>query len=475
MEDTEKKPKKKIIPNKTKMPEQPPQERVKNFKEVPLGYSEDQAVEEATRCIQCKNRPCVEGCPVEIDIPDFIALIAERKFVEAIRKMKEKNALPAVCGRVCPQEVQCESKCTLGKKNEPVAIGRLERFIADWERENKMVQVPPRPAPRGKKVAVIGAGPAGLTVASDLAKVGFGVTIFEALHKAGGVLVYGIPEFRLPKEIVQAEVDYVKSLGVEVRLNAVIGNLFTIPELLSNGYDAIFIGIGAGGPMFMNIPGENLNGVYSANEFLTRSNLMKAYLFPEYDTPIKRSRNVAVVGGGNVAMDSARTALRLRADNVYLVYRRSKEEMPARAEEAHHAEEEGIIFKFLTNPIRIIGDEKGNVKGMECLRMELGEPDASGRRRPIAVKGSEFIIDIDALIMSLGTNANPLLPQSTPGLALSKFGYIVADEENAATSLQGVYAGGDIVTGGATVILAMGAGRKAARAIEKYLSGQMSA
>ena len=475
MEDTEKKPKKKIIPNKTKMPEQPPQERVKNFKEVPLGYSEDQAAEEATRCIQCKNRPCVEGCPVEIDIPDFIALIAERKFVEAIRKMKEKNALPAVCGRVCPQEVQCESKCTLGKKNEPVAIGRLERFIADWERENKMVQVPPRPAPRGKKVAVIGAGPAGLTVASDLAKVGFGVTIFEALHKAGGVLVYGIPEFRLPKEIVQAEVDYVKSLGVEVRLNAVIGNLFTIPELLSNGYDAIFIGIGAGGPMFMNIPGENLNGVYSANEFLTRSNLMKAYLFPEYDTPIKRSRNVAVVGGGNVAMDSARTALRLRADNVYLVYRRSKEEMPARAEEAHHAEEEGIIFKFLTNPIRIIGDEKGNVKGMECLRMELGEPDASGRRRPIAVKGSEFIIDIDALIMSLGTNANPLLPQSTPGLALSKFGYIVADEENAATSLQGVYAGGDIVTGGATVILAMGAGRKAARAIEKYLSGQMSA
>lgn len=470
MEDTEKKPKKKIIPNKTKMPEQPPQERVKNFKEVPLGYSEDQAVEEATRCIQCKNRPCVEGCPVEIDIPDFIALIAERKFVEAIRKMKEKNALPAVCGRVCPQEVQCESKCTLGKKNEPVAIGRLERFIADWERENKMVQVPPRPAPRGKKVAVIGAGPAGLTVASDLAKLGFGVTIFEALHKAGGVLVYGIPEFRLPKEIVQAEVDYVKSLGVEVRLNAVIGNLFTIPELLSNGYEAIFIGIGAGGPMFMNIPGENLNGVYSANEFLTRSNLMKAYLFPEYDTPIKRSRNVAVVGGGNVAMDSARTALRLRADNVYLVYRRSKEEMPARAEEAHHAEEEGIIFKFLTNPIRIIGDEKGNVKGMECLRMELGEPDASGRRRPIAVKGSEFIIDIDALIMSLGTNANPLLPQSTPGLALNKWGYIVADEENAATSLQGVYAGGDIVTGGATVILAMGAGRKAARAIEKYLS-----
>ncbi len=470
MEDQEKKPKKKIIPNKTKMPEQPPQERVKNFKEVPLGYSEDQAVEEATRCIQCKNRPCVEGCPVEIDIPDFIGLIAERKFVEAARKMKEKNALPAVCGRVCPQEVQCEGKCTLGKKNEPVAIGRLERFIADWERENKMVQVPPRPASRGKTVAIIGAGPAGLTVAADLAKVGFGVTIFEALHKAGGVLVYGIPEFRLPKAIVQAEVDYVKSLGVEVRLNAVIGNLFTIPELLSSGYDAVFIGIGAGGPMFMNIPGENLSGVYSANEFLTRSNLMKAYLFPEYDTPIKRSRNVAVVGGGNVAMDSARTAIRLRADNVYLVYRRSKEEMPARAEEAHHAEEEGLIFKFLTNPIRIIGDDKGNVKAMECLRMELGEPDASGRRRPIAVKGSEFTIDIDALIMSLGTNANPLLPTSTPGLALNKWGYIVANEETGETNLKGVYAGGDIVTGGATVILAMGAGRKAARAIEKYLS-----
>ena len=470
MEDKEKKPKRKIIPNKTKMPEQPPQERVKNFKEVPLGYSEDQAVEEATRCILCKNRPCVEGCPVEIDIPDFIALIAERKFVEAARKMKEKNALPAVCGRVCPQEVQCESKCTLGKKNEPVAVGRLERFIADWERENKMVQVPPRPASKGKKVAIIGAGPAGLTVAADLAKVGFEVTIFEALHKAGGVLVYGIPEFRLPKAIVQAEVDYVKSLGVEVRLNAVIGNLFTIPELLSNGYDAVFIGIGAGGPMFMNIPGENLSGVYSANEFLTRSNLMKAYLFPEYDTPIKRSRNVAVVGGGNVAMDSARTALRLGADDVYLVYRRSKDEMPARAEEVHHAEEEGLIFKFLTNPTRIIGDEKGNVKAMECLRMELGEPDASGRRRPIAVKGSEFTIDIDALIMSLGTNANPLLPTSTPGLGLNKWGYIVANEETGETNLKGVYAGGDIVTGGATVILAMGAGRKAARAIEKYLS-----
>jgi len=470
MEEKELKTKKKIIPHKTKMPEQPPEERIKNFKEVPLGYSEEQAVEEATRCIQCKNRPCVTGCPVEIDIPDFIALIAQRKFVEAARKMKEKNALPAICGRVCPQEVQCESKCTLGKKFEPVAIGRLERFIADWEREKGMVQIPPRPAPRGKKVAVIGSGPAGLTVAADLAKAGFGVTIFEALHKAGGVLVYGIPEFRLPKAIVQAEVDYVKSLGVEIRLNSVIGNLFTIPELLSSGYDAVFIGIGAGGPMFMNIPGENLSGVYSANEFLTRSNLMKAYLFPEYDTPIKRSRNVAVLGGGNVAMDAARTAIRLGAENVYLVYRRSREEMPARAEEVHHAEEEGIIFKFLTNPTRIIGDENGKVKAMECLRMELGEPDASGRKRPIPIKGSEFIMEVDAVIMALGTNANPLLPSTTPGLALNKWGYIIADEETGATSLKGVYAGGDIVTGAATVILAMGAGRKAARAMEKYLS-----
>jgi len=470
MEEKELKTKKKIIPHKTKMPEQPPEERIKNFKEVPLGYSEEQAVEEATRCIQCKNRPCVTGCPVEIDIPDFIALIAQRKFVEAARKMKEKNALPAICGRVCPQEVQCESKCTLGKKFEPVAIGRLERFIADWEREKGMVQIPPRPAPQGKKVAVIGSGPAGLTVAADLAKAGFGVTIFEALHKAGGVLVYGIPEFRLPKAIVQAEVDYVKSLGVEIRLNSVIGNLFTIPELLSSGYDAVFIGIGAGGPMFMNIPGENLSGVYSANEFLTRSNLMKAYLFPEYDTPIKRSRNVAVVGGGNVAMDAARTAIRLGAENVYLVYRRSREEMPARAEEVHHAEEEGIIFKFLTNPTRIIGDENGKVKAMECLRMELGEPDASGRKRPIPIKGSEFIMEVDAVIMALGTNANPLLPSTTPGLALNKWGYIIADEETGATSLKGVYAGGDIVTGAATVILAMGAGRKAARAMEKYLS-----
>lgn len=464
------KPKRKIVPFKVRMPEQPPEERVKNFKEVPLGYTEEMAKEEAQRCIMCKNRPCVDGCPVEIDIPDFISFIAQGKFVEAARKMKEKNALPAICGRVCPQEVQCESKCTLGKKNEPVAIGRLERFIADWERENKMVQAPIPAKPRGKKVAVVGSGPAGLVVAADLAVLGYRVTIFEALHKAGGVLVYGIPEFRLPKAIVQAEADYVKSLGVEFALNSVIGTLYSISDLMSSGYDAVFIGIGAGGPMFMDIPGENLNGVYSANEFLTRSNLMKAYLFPEYETPIKRSRKVAVVGGGNVAMDAARTAIRLGAEEVYLVYRRSEAEMPARIEEIHHAKEEGLIFKLLTNPTRLIGDEKGRVIGMECLRMELGEPDASGRRRPVPVKGSEYIIEVDAVIMSLGTNANPLLPTSTPGLQLNKWGYIVADEETGATSLKGVYAGGDIVTGGATVILAMGAGRKAARAIHSYLS-----
>ncbi|MBW1679323.1 MAG: FAD-dependent oxidoreductase, partial [Deltaproteobacteria bacterium] len=364
MAEKKKKPKRKLIPCKVKMPEQLPEERAKNFNEVPLGYTEDQAVEEAKRCIQCKNSPCIDGCPVEIDIPGFIELIAQRKFVEAARKMKEKNALPAICGRVCPQEIQCESLCTLGKKHEPVAIGRLERFIADWEREKGMAQTPPRPKLRGKKVAIIGSGPAGLTVAADLAKLGYGVTIFEALHKAGGVLVYGIPEFRLPKAIVQAEVDYVQTLGVEIKTNAVIGNLFTIPELLKSGFDTVFIGIGSGGPMFLNIPGENLNGVYSANEFLTRSNLMKAYLFPEYDTPVKRSRKVAVIGGGNVAMDAARTAIRLNADEVYLVYRRSEAEMPARSEETEHAREEGLIFKLLTNPVRIIGDEKGRVKAM---------------------------------------------------------------------------------------------------------------
>jgi len=470
MSDQEKKGKKKIIPNRVPMAEQSAEERIKNFKEVPLGYTEDEAVEEAKRCLQCKKPACMDGCPVEIDIPAFINLVAERKFLEAVKKIKETNSLPAICGRVCPQEIQCETKCVIGKKGEPIAIGRLERFVADWERAQGKVEAPPRPKSRNKKVAVVGSGPAGLTVASDLVKLGYGVTLFEALHKTGGVLVYGIPEFRLPKAIVQAEVDFVESLGVEIKTNALIGKLHTIQELMDSGYDAVFIGIGAGGPMFMNIPGEELNGVCSANEFLTRSNLMKAYLFPEYDTPIKKNKKVAVVGAGNVAMDSVRTAIRLGADEVYLVYRRSEKEMPARNEEIERAKEEMAIFKLLTNPVRIISDEKGWAKAMECIQMELGEPDASGRRRPIPIKGSEFIIDVDAVIMALGTNANPLLPQATPGLELNKWGYITADEETCQTSLKGVYAGGDIVTGSATVILAMGAGRKAARAIDKYLT-----
>ncbi len=465
------KEKKKISPHRVHMAEQPAEERIKNFREVPLGYTEDQAEEEAARCLQCKKPACSTGCPVEIDIPAFIRLVAEKQFAAAARKIKETNSLPAVCGRVCPQEIQCESKCVVGKKGEPVSIGRLERFVADWEREKGKVEPPPKPRPNHKKVAVVGSGPAGLTVASDLAKRGYGVTLFEALHKTGGVLVYGIPEFRLPKAIVQAEVDFVESLGVEIKTNSLIGTLYTVPELMEMGYEAVFIGIGAGGPMFMNIPGEALNGVYSANEFLTRSNLMKAYLFPAYDTPIKKSKKVAVVGAGNVAMDSVRTAIRLGAEEVYLVYRRSEQEMPARVEEIERAKEEGAIFKLLTNPVRIIGDDKGWVTSMECIRMELGEPDDSGRRRPVPVKGSEFIIDVDSIIMALGTNANPLLPQATTGLTLNKWGYITADEETCRTSIKGVYAGGDIVTGSATVILAMGAGRKAAKAIDAYLSG----
>jgi len=469
MSDKEKKGKKQIIPNRVPMAEQSAEERIKNFKEVPLGYTEDEAAEEAKRCLQCKKPACMDGCPVEIDIPAFINLVAESKFLEAVKKIKETNSLPAICGRVCPQEIQCETKCVIGKKGEPIAIGRLERFVADWERAQGKVEAPPRPKSKNKKVAVVGSGPAGLTVASDLVKLGYGVTLFEALHKTGGVLVYGIPEFRLPKAIVQAEVDFVESLGVEIKTNALIGKLHTIQELMDNGYDAVFIGIGAGGPMFMNIPGEELNGVYSANEFLTRSNLMKAYLFPEYDTPIKKNKKVAVVGAGNVAMDSVRTAIRLGADEVYLVYRRSEKEMPARVEEIERAKEEKAVFKLLTNPVRIINDETGWVKAMECIQMELGEPDASGRRRPIPIKGSEFIIDVDAVIMALGTNANPLLPQATPGLELNKWGYITADEETCQTSIKGVYAGGDIVTGSATVILAMGAGRKAAKTIDKYL------
>jgi glutamate synthase (NADPH/NADH) small chain len=462
--------KKKIVPNKVKMREQSPLERIKNFNEVPFGYSEVEAAEEANRCIQCKNSPCTKGCPVNVDIPAFVKFISERKFLEAARKIKETNSLPAICGRVCPQETQCEEVCTLGKKYEPVAIGRLERFAADWEREKGLIELPKKSKRLGRKVAVIGAGPAGLTLAADLAKLGYNITIFEALHKAGGVLVYGIPEFRLPKAIVQSEVDYVKTLGVEIQLDTIIGRVFTIGDLFREGYEAIFIGIGAGSPIFMNIPGENLNGVYSANEFLTRSNLMKAYLFPEYDTPIKRKRKVAVVGGGNVAMDAARTALRLGAE-VHLIYRRTESEMPARHEEIEHAKEEGIIFHILTNPTKIVGDEKGWITSVECIIMELGEPDASGRRRPIPIKGSEFVMEIDALIMALGTNANPLLPKSTPGLELTEYGYIVADE-NGKTSLDGTWAGGDIVTGSATVINAMGAGKLATKSIHEYLSNK---
>ena len=464
------KKKKTQIPRQ-KMPEQDPKVRAKNFDEVPFGYTPELALLEASRCLQCKKPSCIEGCPVSIDIPGFISLILKEDFLGAARKIKEMNSLPAVCGRVCPQEDQCEKMCVLGKKGEPVAIGRLERFAADFERTQGEFTMPPMEGSTGKKVAVVGSGPAGLTLAGDLIKKGHQVTIFEALHKAGGVLVYGIPEFRLPKAIVQAEVEYLQKLGVEIRTNMVIGKIYTVDELLANGYDAVFLGTGAGLPTFMNIPGENLNGVYSANEYLTRSNLMKAYLFPKYDTPLARGKKVAVLGGGNVAMDAARTALRLGAEDVYIVYRRSKKEMPARIEEVHHAEEEGIQFHFLTLPVEILGNEDGWVCGMRCQRMELGEPDESGRRRPIPIPGSEFALEVDMVIVAIGTGANPLIPSTTPDLKTNKWGYIIADPETGATSKKGVYAGGDIVTGAATVILAMGAGRKAAQAIHKYLMG----
>jgi glutamate synthase (NADPH/NADH) small chain len=459
----------KKLKNREKMPEQEPKIRIQNFSEVALGYTRENALREASRCLGCKKPSCVEGCPVNVQIPEFIGQIKKGDFEGAIRTIKETNALPAVCGRVCPQESQCESKCVLGKKGEPVAVGRLERFVADQELAKGEVTIPEKAKPTGKKVAVVGAGPAGLTVAGELAKRGHEVTIFEALHKAGGVLVYGIPEFRLPKSIVQREVDYVQKLGVKIKPNTIVGQTSTVDELFAQGFDAIFVGTGAGLPYFMNIPGENLNGVYSANEFLTRANLMKAYLFPEYDTPIKTARNVAVVGGGNVAMDSARVAKRLGANNVYLIYRRSRAEMPARAEEAHHAEEEGIDFRLLTNPIRIIGDDKMWVTGIECIKQELGEPDASGRRKPHDIKGSEHIIPVEVVIMAIGQGPNPILTRSTQGLNLRKSGNIEADTETGKTSRKGVFAGGDIVTGAATVILAMGAGRKAAQAIDDYL------
>jgi glutamate synthase (NADPH/NADH) small chain len=452
---------------KTPMREQPPQERVHNYNEVPFGYSEEEAIAEARRCLVCKKPSCIGGCPVEIDIPGFVAKIAAGDFRGAVRVMKQKNVLPAVCGRVCPQEDQCEKVCVLTKKQEPVGIGRLERFIADWEARQGPPEIPALPPKNGKKVAVVGSGPAGLTVAGDLIQLGYEVSMFEALHKAGGVLVYGIPEFRLPKAIVQREVDYITKLGVNLVTSFVVGRTRTIDELLQE-FNAVFIGTGAGLPWFMNIPGENLNGIYSANEYLTRSNLMKAYLFPKYDTPIVRGKSVAVIGGGNVAMDSARTALRLGAAHSMIIYRRSKTEMPARIEEIHHAEEEGVEMHLLTLPTRYLG-ENGWVKQMECLKMELGEPDASGRRRPIAVKGSEFLTPVDTVVCAIGQSPNPLIPQTTPGLQVAKHGNIIADEKTGRTTKQGVFAGGDIVTGAATVILAMGAGRLAARSIDEYV------
>lgn len=453
------------------MPEQKPNERNKNFKEVPFGLTEEQALIEASRCIECKKQPCVEGCPVEVDIPAFIDLILQKDYAGAARKIKETNSLPAVCGRVCPQEEQCELKCILnkGKNNRPVAIGYLERFVADYERENNLVQLPKIAPPTGRRVAIVGSGPSGLTVAGDLIKLGHEVTIFEALHKPGGVLVYGIPEFRLPKAIVQAECDFMSQMGVKFENSNVIGKTDTIDELFEMGYDAVFIGTGAGLPNFMNIPGENLIGIYSSNEYLTRSNLMRAFDFPTYDTPIILGKNVAVIGGGNTAMDSVRTALRLGAENAHIVYRRSEQEMPARIEEIHHAKDEGVQFHILTAPIRYMGDENGKVKQMECLKMELGEPDASGRRRPVPIKDSNFIMDVDLVVVAIGNSSNPLVQQTTPGLDVNKWGNIIVTEETMQTSRKGVYAGGDIVTGGATVILAAGAGKVAARAMHKYL------
>jgi len=453
---------------KVPMPEQAPDVRNKNFLEVASGYTEQMAIEEAQRCLNCKNKPCVQGCPVNVQIPEFISLVAQGKFEEAYNKIKETNSLPAICGRVCPQETQCEQRCVRGIKGEPVAIGRLERFAADWHIKNAEDFVE-KPNKSGKKVAIIGSGPAGLACAGDLAKMGYDVTVFEAFHVPGGVLMYGIPEFRLPKELVQKEIDTIKKLGVEIKTNMVIGKVLTLEELKEEGYEAIFIGSGAGLPSFMKIPGENLNGVYSSNEFLTRINLMKAYKFPDYDTPVKIGKNVAVVGGGNVAMDAARCAKRLGAQNVYIVYRRSEAEMPARLEEVHHAKEEGIIFKLLTNPTRILGTEDGWVKGMECVEMELGEPDVSGRRRPVAKAGSEHVIEVETVIIAIGQTPNPLITSATPGLDTQKWGGIIADEKTGSTSIEGVYAGGDAVTGAATVILAMGAGKNAAKAIDEYL------
>ncbi|MEY8576209.1 NADPH-dependent glutamate synthase [Oscillospiraceae bacterium 21-37] len=453
---------------KNEMPSQAPDARNKNFLEVALGYTEEQALDEAQRCLHCKNKPCVSGCPVQVRIPEFIEKAAAGDFEGAYQVIAQSSSLPAVCGRVCPQESQCEKHCVRGVKGEPVGIGRLERFVADWHNQHAQ-EAPKKPASNGHKVAVVGSGPAGLTCAGDLARLGYAVTVFEALHTAGGVLVYGIPEFRLPKAIVQKEIDGLKAMGVKIETNMVIGRVLSIDELLEQGFEAVFIGSGAGLPRFMNIPGENLKGVYSANEFLTRVNLMKAYKTSS-GTPIHRARKVAVVGGGNVAMDAARCAKRLGAEEVYIVYRRSEKELPARAEEVEHAKEEGVIFKLLNNPARILGDESGSVQGIECLEMALGEPDASGRRRPVEKAGSQFTLDVDCVIMAIGTSPNPLIKSTTEGLETQKWGGIIVEEETGLTSRENVYAGGDAVTGAATVILAMGAGKTAAKAIHESLS-----
>jgi len=475
-------PKERMAIPRQPMPQQDALERRASFFEVALGFTAEMAQQEAERCLQCKNEPCVAGCPVEVPIPQFIMALREGDIAKAARVLKSKNNLPAVCGRVCPQETQCEILCTLGKKHEPVAVGRLERYVADWEL-GQGSQLADKPEPTGKRVAVIGAGPAGLTCAADLAKMGYHVEILESLHAPGGVLIYGIPEFRLPKDIVRAEIDYVRSLGVEIHLDTVVGKLYSIDELLNErGFDAVFLGTGAGLPVFLRVPGGNYIGVYSANEFLTRINLMKSYMFPQYDTPVNVGKRVAVIGAGNVAMDSARCALRLgtlealargeEPPEVHIVYRRSREEVPAREEEVHHAEEEGIIFDFLTNPIEILGDATGNVRGMRCIRMELGEPDASGRRRPVPIEGSEFEMQVDTVVMALGTEPNPLVFTDSGGLERTRHGTVVADEKTGKTTKDRVWAGGDIVTGAATVISAMGAGKAAAADIDRFLRDQ---
>jgi len=469
--EEKKEPKKKLDLNRRAMPKQPPHIRRRNFYEVALGYSPEDAMAEARRCLLCKKPVCVNGCPVDINIPGFIKFIAEGDFLNAVRTLKQTNCLPAMCGRVCPQETQCEIQCNLHKKKAAVAIGRLERFVADWEATQGQVEMPEMRQPSGKKVVVVGSGPAGITVAGDLIKLGHQVTMFEALHEPGGVLTYGIPEFRLPKKIVHREMDYIRRLGVEVVTDYVVGKTKTVDQLLES-YDVLFLGTGAGLPWFLEIPGENLCGVYSANEYLTRMNLMRGFQYPKSSLPIKKHRRVAVFGGGNVAMDSARTAVRLGAEEAYIIYRRSRQELPARLEEVENAEEEGVVFQFLTLPVRLIGDPDGWLKAIECLRMELGEPDASGRRRPIKIPNSEFTMPMDAVVVAIGNSPNPLIPKSTPGLELGKNGNIIVEEKTGKTSKDRVWAGGDIVTGAATVILAMGAGRIAARSIHEYLTGE---